>query len=68
MSENINIVDALHKTIYNQNQQIAELQKQLEEKNQHITELKKQLEEWVGYGTGYDGQDYNECIGLDQIN
>lgn len=29
MSENINMVDALHKTIYNQNQQIAELKKQL---------------------------------------
>ena len=43
MSENINMVDALHKTIYNQNQQIAELKKQLEEKNQHITELQKQL-------------------------
>ena len=27
---------------------------------------------WVGYGTGYDGQDYNECIGfnmaIDQLN
>lgn len=32
MSENINMVDALYKTIYNQDQQIAELQKQLEEK------------------------------------
>lgn len=63
-----NNVYALHKTIYNQNQQIAELKKQLEEKNQHIIELKKQLEEWVGDGTGYDGQYYNECIGLDQIN
>ena len=40
-----NNVYALHKTIYNQNQQIAELKKQLKEKNQHITELKKQLEE-----------------------
>ena len=36
MSENINIVDALHKTIYNQNQQIAELKKQLEEKDKEI--------------------------------
>ena len=45
MSENINMVDALHKIIYNQNQQIAELKKQLEKKNQHITELQKQLEE-----------------------
>ena len=36
MSENINMVDALHKTIYNQNQQIAELQKQLEEKDKEI--------------------------------
>ena len=27
---------------------------------------------WVGDGTGYDGQDYNECIGfnmaIDQLN
>ena len=36
MSENINMVDALHKTIYNQNQQIAELKKQLEEKDKEI--------------------------------
>lgn len=45
MSENINMVDALHKTIYNQDQQIAELQKQLEEKKRLLqygkTEIKK---------------------------
>ena len=44
MSENINMVDALHKTIYNQNQQIAELEKQLEEKERLLqygkTEIK----------------------------
>ena len=44
MSENINMVDALHKTIYNQNQQIAELQNQLEEKERLLqygkTEIK----------------------------
>ena len=39
MSENINMVDALHKTIYNQNQQIAELKKQLEEKDADIIAL-----------------------------
>ena len=41
MSENINMVDALHKTIYNQNQQIAELQKQLEEKEKDNQFFKK---------------------------
>ena len=39
MSENINMVDALHKTIYNQDQQIAELEKQLEEKDADIIAL-----------------------------
>lgn len=41
MSENINMVDALYKTIYNQNQQMAELQKQLEEKEKDNQFLKK---------------------------
>ena len=41
MSENINMVDALYKTIYNQDQQIAELQKQLEEKEKDNQFLKK---------------------------
>lgn len=62
------VSDNKDKTINKLQQRIAELKKQLEEKDQHITELKKQLEEWVGDGTGYDGQYYNECIGLDQIN
>ena len=41
MSENINMVDALHKTIYNQNQQIAELKKQLEEKEKEMAKLRE---------------------------
>lgn len=41
MSENINMVDALYKTIYNQDQQITELQKQLEEKEKDNQFLKK---------------------------
>ena len=41
MNENINMVDALHKTIYNQNQQIAELEKQLEEKEKDNQFFKK---------------------------
>ena len=47
MSENINMVDALHKTIYNQNQQIAELQKQLEEKKKEIEELKESKQYFI---------------------
>ena len=38
MSENINMVDALHKTIYNQNQQIEELQKKLKSQPAEIVE------------------------------
>lgn len=38
MSENINMVDALHKTIYNQQQRIAELEEQL--KNSVIPKFK----------------------------
>lgn len=45
MSENINMVDALHKTIYNQNQQIAELQKQLEEKEK-IIQMQQNIERY----------------------
>lgn len=41
MSENINMVDALHKTIYNQNQQIAELKKQLAEKEKEMAKLRE---------------------------
>lgn len=41
MSENINMVDALHKTIYKQDQLIAELKKQLEEKDKKIAELEE---------------------------
>ena len=44
MSENINMVDALHKTIYNQDQRIAELEEQL--KNAIVPKFKIGQEVW----------------------
>lgn len=44
MSENINMVDALHKTIYNQDQRIVELEEQL--KNAIVPKFKKGQEVW----------------------
>lgn len=62
MNENINMVDALHKTIYNQDQQIAELKKQLEEKTktiQGLVEAQKHLEESASYQMLLDTQKEN---------
>lgn len=63
-------------TISKLNQQIAELQKQLKSQPAEIMEKIRKWGQkhynWVGDGTGYDGQDYNECIGfnkaIDQLN
>lgn len=53
MSENINMVDALHKTIYNQDQRIAELEEQL--KNAIVPKFK------VGQ-TVYTFNKNSECV------
>lgn len=42
MSDNINMVDALHKTIYNQDQQIA----QLKAENEMLKSDVKEFQEW----------------------
>lgn len=49
MSENINMVDALHKTIYNQAQRISELEEQL--KNAIVPKFNKQ-EHICGFAFG----------------
>lgn len=62
---------------------IADLTLEVKELKQQLHDLPKKIVEeirkwgqkhynWVGDGTGYDGQDYNECIGfnmaIDQLN
>lgn len=55
---------------------IAELQQQLRSQPAEIVEKIRKWGwkhyNWVGDGTGYDGQEYNECIGfnkaIDQLN
>lgn len=62
-------IKSLHK-------QIAELEKQLKSQPAEIVEKIRKWGwkhyNWVGDGTGYDGQEYNECIGfnkaIDQLN
>ena len=62
---------------------IDELENENQQLKQQLHDLPKKIVEeirkwghkhfnWVGDGTGYDGQDYNECIGfnmaIDQLN
>lgn len=62
--------------IVNYDHIVNKLQKQLKSQPAEIVEKIKEWGQkhynWVGDGTGYDGQDYNECIGfnmaIDQLN
>ena len=53
-------------------QLLQQLQSQPAEIVEKIKEWGQKHYNWVGDGTGYDGQDYNECIGfnmaIDQLN
>lgn len=58
---------------YKENQQLKQQLHDLPKKI--VEEIRKWGQKhynWVGDGTGYDGQDYNECIGfnmaIDQLN
>ena len=60
MSENINMVDALYKTIYNQDQQIAELKKQLKSQPAEIVEKIKEFVDGNAYY--YEEEQYAKHI------
>lgn len=72
-----------HKNIVELTKMVTEKDRKIEELKQQLHDLPKKIVEeirrwgqkhynWVGDGTGYDGQDYNECIGfnmaIDQLN
>ena len=73
------VVDLLNQ----QDKRIKELEQEKQQLKQQLHDLPKKIVgeirkwgqkhyNWVGDGTGYDGQDYNECIGfnmaIDQLN
>lgn len=72
-TEQIMIVQILK---YNYEMQINNLKQQLKSQPKEIVEKIRKWGQkhynWVGDGTGYDGQNYNECIGfnmaIDQLN
>lgn len=63
-------------TLYARDLMLENERKQLHDlPNKIVEEIRKWGQKhynWVGDGTGYDGQDYNECIGfnmaIDQLN
>ena len=71
-AELVSLID----TMRYEDPKINELERQLHDlPNKIVEEIRKWGQKhynWVGDGTGYDGQDYNECIGfnmaIDQLN
>ena len=69
--EEWNTLDDLCELLNKQNERIAELEEQLKNATKQVRkevceEIRKWCDKnfnWVGDGTGYDGQDYSETIG-----